>query len=59
MLKYYRIRIATYNVNDRLPPRDTVELGPMVGKGEEDLLVFGFQEVGMSFSNIEWVQKGL
>ena len=41
-----RIRLATYNVNDILPPAGTTELVPLVGQGEEDLLVFGFQEVG-------------
>ncbi|KAI9636052.1 Endonuclease/exonuclease/phosphatase [Dioszegia hungarica] len=40
-----KLRIGTYNVNDRLPPKDTVELAPIVGDGEDDLLVFGFQEV--------------
>ena len=43
---FIRIRIATYNVNDKLPPQGTRELAPLVGSGEEDLLVFGFQEVG-------------
>lgn len=41
-----RIRLATYNVNDKLPPPGTTELMPMVGDGVDDLLVFGFQEVG-------------
>ena len=41
-----RIRLATYNVNDKLPPPGTTELTPMVGAGDEDILVFGFQEVG-------------
>jgi len=43
-----RIRLATYNVNDKLPPPGTTELTPMVGNGEDDILVFGFQEVGES-----------
>jgi hypothetical protein len=41
-----RIRCTTYNVNDKLPPPDTLELAPLVGNGQEDVLVFGFQEVG-------------
>lgn len=41
-----RIRCATYNVNDKLPPKGTTELAPLVGDGTDDLLVFGFQEVG-------------
>lgn len=43
-----RIRISTYNVNDKLPPDGTVGFSPVVGQGEEDILVFGFQEVGES-----------
>lgn len=42
------IRIATYNVNDKVPPKGTLELAPLVGEGEDDLLVFGFQEAGKS-----------
>jgi hypothetical protein len=38
--------LATYNVNDKLPPPGTTELTPLTGSGEEDILVFGFQEVG-------------
>lgn len=38
--------MATYNVNDKLPPQGTTELASLVGKGQEDLLVFGFEEVG-------------
>lgn len=41
-----RIRATTYNVNDKLPPPGTTELASLVGSGEEDILVFGFQEVG-------------
>lgn len=53
----FRIRVATYNVNDRLPPKDTIELATMVGQGEEDLLVFGFQEVGefCKMSGVIWL----
>ncbi|WWC67008.1 uncharacterized protein I206_100915 [Kwoniella pini CBS 10737] len=42
-----KIRIATYNVNDKIPPEGTTELAPLVGKGEEDILVFGFQEADL------------
>ncbi|WVQ93909.1 hypothetical protein IAU59_000987 [Kwoniella sp. CBS 9459] len=42
-----KIRIATYNVNDKIPPEGTLELAPLVGKGEEDILVFGFQEADL------------
>ncbi|WVW81619.1 hypothetical protein I302_103614 [Kwoniella bestiolae CBS 10118] len=42
-----KIRIATYNVNDKIPPEGTLELGPLAGKGEEDILVFGFQEADL------------
>ncbi|WWC57979.1 uncharacterized protein I303_100514 [Kwoniella dejecticola CBS 10117] len=42
-----KIRIATYNVNDKIPPEGTTELSPLVGKGEEDILVFGFQEADL------------
>ncbi|KAK8845296.1 hypothetical protein IAR55_006009 [Kwoniella newhampshirensis] len=42
-----RIRVATYNVNDKIPPKGTLELAPLVGDGEEDLLVFGFQEADL------------
>ncbi|OCF43755.1 hypothetical protein I317_02359 [Kwoniella heveanensis CBS 569] len=42
-----KIRIATYNVNDKIPPEGTLELAPLAGKGEEDLLVFGFQEADL------------
>ena len=45
---FERIRLATYNVNDKLPPPGTTELAPLVGQGEEDLLVFGLQEMGAS-----------
>ena len=41
-----RIRLATYNVNDKLPPPGTTELAPLVGDRDEDVLVFGFQEIG-------------
>ena len=41
-----RIRCTTFNVNDKLPPPGTTELSSLVGAGEGDLLVFGFQEVG-------------
>lgn len=43
-----RIRCATYNVNDKLPPKGTTELASLVGDGSDDLLVFGFQEAGAS-----------
>ncbi|WVF66286.1 hypothetical protein IAT40_001026 [Kwoniella sp. CBS 6097] len=42
-----KIRIATYNVNDKIPPEGTLELAPLAGKGEEDILVFGFQEADL------------
>ncbi|WVR03400.1 hypothetical protein IAU60_000391 [Kwoniella sp. DSM 27419] len=42
-----RIRIATYNVNDKVPPQGTLELAPLTGSGEEDILVFGFQEADL------------
>ncbi|ORX34560.1 Endonuclease/exonuclease/phosphatase [Kockovaella imperatae] len=42
-----KIRITTYNVNDKLPPPGTKELGTLVGSGVEDVLVFGFQEVDL------------
>jgi phosphatidylinositol-bisphosphatase len=42
----YRIRCATYNVNDKLPPKGTTELASLVGDGSDDILVFGFQEAG-------------
>lgn len=35
-------------MNDKLPPKGTTELAPLVGDGTDDLLVFGFQEVGES-----------
>lgn len=35
-------------MNDKLPPPGTTELASLVGEGEEDVLVFGFQEVGGS-----------
>ena len=43
-----RMRVSTFNVNDKLPPPGTTELASLVGTGKEDLLVFGFQEVGGS-----------
>jgi hypothetical protein len=46
----HRIRCATYNVNDKLPPKGTTELASIVGDGSDDILVFGFQEVGTSIS---------
>jgi hypothetical protein len=42
-----RLRLSTYNVNDKLPPTETTELASVVGQGEEDILVFGFQEVDL------------
>ena len=35
-------------MNDKLPPKGTTELASLVGDGSDDLLVFGFQEAGMS-----------
>jgi phosphatidylinositol-bisphosphatase len=35
-------------VNAKLPPKGTTELASLVGDGSDDLLVFGFQEAGMS-----------
>lgn len=35
-------------MNDKLPPPGTKELAPLAGSGEEDILVFSFQEVGES-----------
>lgn len=48
--KPIRIRTTTFNVNDKLPPPGTTELASLVGIGEEDLLVFGFQEVDLRSS---------
>ncbi|KAK4689100.1 inositol polyphosphate 5-phosphatase INPP5B/F, partial [Tremellales sp. Uapishka_1] len=42
-----KIRTATYNVNDKLPPPSTTEMSALVGDGGDDLLVFGFQEVDL------------
>lgn len=55
--KRVRVRVGTYNVNDRLPPERTVELegwargggGESAGGGGEDVLAFGMQEVGKSY----------
>ncbi|BEI96950.1 hypothetical protein CcaverHIS631_0205390 [Cutaneotrichosporon cavernicola] len=41
------IRIVTYNVNDRVPPPGTKELAPILGYGEEDILVVGLQEADL------------
>ena len=48
-----RVRVGTYNVNDHVPndgTDETVDSGmkDLVGNGEEEILVFGFQEVGES-----------
>ncbi|ORY31996.1 Endonuclease/exonuclease/phosphatase [Naematelia encephala] len=42
-----RVRLATYNVNDKLPPQGTTELASLVGNGEDDILIFGFQELDL------------
>nr|ODN77240.1 hypothetical protein L203_06319 [Cryptococcus depauperatus CBS 7841] len=39
-----KIRCATYNVNDKVPPQGTKELGGLVGDGSDDLIVVGLQE---------------
>ncbi|RXK37280.1 hypothetical protein M231_05422 [Tremella mesenterica] len=54
-----RVRIATYNVNDRLPPKGSKELSPLVGKGSEDILVFGLQEVGDLRSQALFMSQGV
>jgi hypothetical protein len=38
--------MATFNVNDKLPPKGSTELRPLTGDGEDEILVFGLQEVG-------------
>ncbi|WVQ80297.1 hypothetical protein IAT38_002402 [Cryptococcus sp. DSM 104549] len=42
-----KLRLATYNVNDKVPPRGTTELAGLVGEGEEDLIVVGLQEADL------------
>lgn len=52
------IRIATYNVNDRVPPSGTKELGPLVGHGHEDIIVVGLQEADLRSSSMLVAQGG-
>ncbi|WVQ76507.1 hypothetical protein IAR50_006177 [Cryptococcus sp. DSM 104548] len=42
-----QIRCATYNVNNKIPPKGTTELAGLVGEGEEDLIVVGLQEADL------------
>ncbi|ODN75742.1 hypothetical protein, variant [Cryptococcus amylolentus CBS 6039] len=41
------IRCATYNVNNKVPPKGTTELAGLVGQGEEDVIVVGLQEADL------------
>ncbi|ODO01800.1 hypothetical protein L198_02525 [Cryptococcus wingfieldii CBS 7118] len=41
------IRCATYNVNNKVPPKGTTELAGLVGRGEEDVIVVGLQEADL------------
>lgn len=52
------IRIATYNVNDRVPPSGTKELGPLVGYGDDDIVVVGLQEADLRSSSMLVSQGG-
>lgn len=52
------IRIVTYNVNDRQPPSGTKELGPLVGHGEDDIIVVGLQEADLRSSSMLVSQGG-
>lgn len=52
------IRIATYNVNDRVPPSGTKELGPLVGHGQDDIIVVGLQEADLRSSSMLVAQGG-
>lgn len=52
------IRIATYNVNDRVPPSGTKELGPLVGHGQDDIIVVGLQEADLRSSSMLVSQGG-
>lgn len=52
------IRIATYNVNDRVPPSGTKELGPLVGHGQNDIIVVGLQEADLRSSSMLVSQGG-
>ncbi|KAL7419973.1 hypothetical protein Q5752_004936 [Cryptotrichosporon argae] len=46
--KQLKIRLSTYNVNDRIPPLGTKELAPLVG--DDDVLVLGLQEADLRSS---------
>ncbi|TYJ52019.1 hypothetical protein B9479_007396 [Cryptococcus floricola] len=41
------VRCATYNVNNKIPPKGTTELAGLVGRGEEDVIVVGLQEADL------------
>ncbi|CAD6564187.1 MAG: hypothetical protein TREMPRED_004465 [Tremellales sp. Tagirdzhanova-0007] len=47
-----RIRTTTYNVNDKIPPSGTMELVSLVGTGEEEVLVFSFQELDLRSASL-------
>lgn len=56
--KSVSIRIVTYNVNDRVPPPGTKELGPLVGYGQDDIVVVGLQEADLRGSSMLVAQGG-
>jgi hypothetical protein len=56
MIAHARIRCATYNVNDKLPPKGTTELVSIVGDGSDDILVFGFQEADVRHQALLFAQ---